>query len=108
MGQVKFPFQNNNGIYLHDTPNKELFAEAQRDLSNGCIRVEDADRLGRWLLGRAAVADAAAPEQHIALPKGVPVYVTYLTAQPSDAGLAFVRDVYGRDRGAGATLAVAY
>jgi murein L,D-transpeptidase YcbB/YkuD len=108
MGQVKFPFQNNNGIYLHDTPNKELFAEAQRDLSNGCIRVEDADRLGRWLLGRAAVADAAAPEQHIALPKGVPVYVTYLTAQPSDAGLAFVRDVYGRDRGAGATLAAAY
>ena len=108
MGQVKFPFQNDDGIYLHDTPNKELFAEAQRDLSNGCIRVEDADRLGRWLLGRAPVTNAQTPEQHVALPKGVPVYVTYLTAQPSDSGLAFVRDPYGRDRGAGASLAAAY
>jgi murein L,D-transpeptidase YcbB/YkuD len=104
MGKVKFSFQNNQGIYLHDTPNKELFAQSNRDLSNGCIRVEDADRLGHWLLGRAPAA-ALAPEQHIALHKGVPVYVTYLTAQPQDRGLAFLPDVYGRDRSGGATLA---
>lgn len=108
MGQVKFPFQNDAGIYLHDTPNKDLFAEQNRDLSNGCIRLEDADRLGRWLLGRQPVTNASAPEQHIALPKGVPVYVTYLTAQPKDSGLAFVPDVYGRDRGTGGALASAY
>jgi murein L,D-transpeptidase YcbB/YkuD len=108
MGQVKFPFQNDGGIYLHDTPNKELFAEAKRDLSNGCIRVEDADRLGRWLLGGQPTTSSVAPEQHVALPKGVPVYVTYLTAQPTNSGLAFLPDVYGRDRAAGAALASAY
>jgi murein L,D-transpeptidase YcbB/YkuD len=108
MGQVKFPFQNDGGIYLHDTPNKELFAEAKRDLSNGCIRVEDADRLGRWLLGGQPTTSSVAPEQHVALPKGVPVYVTYLTAQPTNSGLAFLPDVYGRDRATGAALASAY
>jgi murein L,D-transpeptidase YcbB/YkuD len=108
MGRVKFPFPNNAGIYLHDTPNKELFAEQSRDLSNGCIRVEDADRLGRWMLGRDP-GNADAPEQHVALPRAVPVYVTYLTAQPADGRLAFVRDVYGRDRsGGGAILAASY
>jgi len=108
MGQVKFPFPNDSGIYLHDTPNKELFAEAKRDLSNGCIRVEDADRLGRWLLGREPMANASAPEQHVALPKGVPVYVTYLTAQPNGSGLAMLPDVYGRDRSIGGAMASAY
>ncbi|QIK79080.1 L,D-transpeptidase family protein [Sphingomonas piscis] len=108
MGQIKFPFQNDLGIYLHDTPKKELFAQASRDLSNGCIRLEDAQRLGRWLLGRDPV-QASAPEQHIALPQGVPVYVTYLTAQSENGRLAMLPDVYGRNRSAsGAVVAAAY
>jgi len=108
MGRVKFPFQNNAGIYLHDTPNKDLFAEQNRGLSNGCIRVEDAQRLGHWLLGRE-VSGSEQPEQHIALPRAVPVYVTYLTAQPADGSLAYLPDIYGRDRsGGGAVVAAAY
>ena len=51
MGQLKFGFANANDVYLHDTPNKDLFAQDDRDLSNGCIRLEDAQRLGRWLVG---------------------------------------------------------
>ena len=82
MGKMKFNFANPEGIYLHDTPNKALFAQSNRALSNGCIRLEDAKRLGRWLLGREPVAPTAAAEQHVSLPQGVPVYVTYLTAQP--------------------------
>ncbi len=108
MGQVKFPFQNDAGIYLHDTPNKQLFAEQNRDLSNGCIRLEDAQRLGRWLLGREP-SGSESPEAHIALPRAVPVYVTYLTAQPRDTGVALLPDVYGRDRtGGGSVIAAAY
>src|SRR5688572_6909546 len=38
MGQIKFPLAHGDGIYLHDTPKKELFAQAERKLSNGCIR----------------------------------------------------------------------
>ncbi len=97
MGQVKFGFPNTNDIFLHDTPNKDLFVQASRDLSNGCIRLEDAARLGRWLLGRDLAANSDAPEQHVLLPTPVPVFVTYLTAQASDGQLTFVKDVYGQD-----------
>ncbi len=97
MGKMKFNFANPEGIYLHDTPNKALFAQSNRALSNGCIRLEDAKRLGRWLLGREPVATAGAAEQHVSLPQGVPVYVTYLTAQPHIGEQALVRDVYGWD-----------
>ena len=78
MGRVKFGFANDDGIYLHDTPKKELFAETERNLSNGCIRLEDADRLARWLLGREPTPAAGTPEQHVALPRPVPIIVTYL------------------------------
>ncbi|WP_310467984.1 L,D-transpeptidase family protein [Sphingomonas sp.] len=100
MGKMKFQFPNADGIYLHDTPQRELFAKAQRTLSGGCIRLEDAQRLGHWLLGRAPVAPSAAPEQHVRLPQGVPVYVTYLTLQPVAGQLTQVADVYGRDTAA--------
>ena len=97
MGQMKFGFPNASDIYLHDTPGKDLFAQAGRDLSNGCIRLEDARRLGRWLMGREPAAATNEPEQHVLLPTPVPIYVTYLTAQARDGQLSFVDDVYGRD-----------
>jgi murein L,D-transpeptidase YcbB/YkuD len=78
MGQIKFGLTNGNGIYLHDTPKKELFAESERNLSNGCVRLEDANRFARWLLGDDAPLDASAPEQHVALPRAVPIVITYL------------------------------
>jgi len=106
MGHIKFSFRNNAGIYLHDTPNKQLFSEEDRGLSNGCIRLEDADRLGRWLLGGEPQGEQT-PEQHIALPRPVPVYVTYLTAQSDDGRIALLSDSYGRDRSTGAALASA-
>ena len=57
MGKLKFNFANPEGIYLHDTPNKVLFAQSNRALSNGCIRLEDAKRLCLWLMGREPVGD---------------------------------------------------
>jgi len=107
MGKLKFNFANPEGIYLHDTPNKALFAQSNRALSNGCIRLEDAKRLGRWLMGQEPVAPSAAPEQHVTLPKGIPVYVTYLTAQPHIGEQALVRDVYGWDAQSPITAEVA-
>jgi len=107
MGKMKFNFANPEGIYLHDTPNKALFAQNNRALSNGCIRLEDAKRLGRWLMGREPVAATAEAEQHISLPQGIPVFVTYLTAQPHIGEQALVRDVYGWDPRPAATTAAA-
>jgi murein L,D-transpeptidase YcbB/YkuD len=107
MGRLKFNFANPEGIYLHDTPNKALFAQSNRALSNGCIRLEDAKRLGRWLMGREPVAPTSEAEQHVTLPSGVPVYVTYLTAQPSIGEPKLVRDIYGWDSRSTVTTAAA-
>ena len=97
MGQLKIPFPNGLDIYLHDTPNKALFSQDDRSLSHGCIRLEDAERLGHWLLGREPRAASADPEQNVLLPKPVPIYLTYLTAQVDGGQLSFVDDSYGRD-----------
>ncbi|CAN5117586.1 hypothetical protein BH10PLA2_BH10PLA2_00050 [soil metagenome] len=98
MGRVKFLFPNDEGIYLHDTPNRDLFDKDDRHLSNGCIRLEDAPALGRWLLRRSITAGSKAPEQYVPLPVPVPVYLTYLTATETDAGPAFREDIYALDR----------
>jgi murein L,D-transpeptidase YcbB/YkuD len=98
MGKMKFMFPNNMGIWLHDTPDKDLFGESERMFSAGCVRVEDAPRLARWLFGKPLVPESSAPEQHVALGRPVPVYITYLTAAPSDRGIAIRNDFYKRDR----------
>jgi murein L,D-transpeptidase YcbB/YkuD len=97
MGKVKFEFPNSQGIYLHDTPNKELLRLDGRQLSNGCVRLEDAARFGRWLLDKRLPATGKKPEQRIDLPQLVPIYITYLTAIPENGTIAFHSDVYGRD-----------
>ena len=49
MGKMKFMFPNAQGIWLHDTPEKEKIEDAARLQSNGCVRLEAAPRLERWL-----------------------------------------------------------
>lgn len=100
MGHVKFGFPNAQDIYLHDSPVKELFAQDDRDLSHGCVRLEHAAQLTRWMMGGEPKAPSSAPEQNVALPSPVPIYVTYLTAQAQNGRLSFVDDIYGRDAGA--------
>jgi murein L,D-transpeptidase YcbB/YkuD len=100
MGRIKFGFPNQWDIYLHDTPVKELFAQDDRDLSHGCIRLQDAERLGAWMLGRDPQAASRDPEQNVPLPTPVPIYVTYLTAQVNDGQLSYVDDIYGLDQAA--------
>ena len=97
MGKVKFMFPNAQGIYLHDTPDKALLNLDARQLSSGCVRLEDAGRLGQWLLGKPLPARLRAPEQRIELPEVVPVYITYLTALPEHDRITFRDDVYSRD-----------
>jgi len=98
MGRVKFIFPNEDGIYLHDTPERELLRKPDRHFSNGCIRLEDAATLGRWLLGKPITAAGKTPEQAVPLHIGVPIYLTYLTATATDKGVAFRNDIYGRDQ----------
>jgi murein L,D-transpeptidase YcbB/YkuD len=100
MGDVKLFFVNSGGIFLHDTPDKALFAKEQRNFSNGCVRLEDAQRLTRWLAGSQLQASSSAPEQHVQLRQSVPIYITHLTARAEGGQLTFLDDAYGRDIGA--------
>jgi len=97
MGRMKFMFPNQLGIYLHDTPDRSLLREEGRLFSAGCVRLEDAPRLARWLFGQPPRARGNTPEQQVNLPEPVPVYITYLTVAPEPQGVALREDVYNRD-----------
>ncbi|MBW0006622.1 MAG: L,D-transpeptidase family protein [Sphingomonas sp.] len=100
MGRMKFMFPNEQGIWLHDTPEKEKIEDAARLESNGCVRLEDAPRFARWLFnGRPPQTKGARPEQKVNLPQPVPLYITYLTAVPSGSSIVYFDDFYGKDRG---------
>jgi murein L,D-transpeptidase YcbB/YkuD len=96
MGEMKFEMPNDYGIYLHDTPVKELFAQDDRWLSNGCVRLEDYRRFATWVFPRPPQITSQ-PEQVIELPKAVPVYMTYLTVEADRGGVTFRPDPYGFD-----------
>jgi murein L,D-transpeptidase YcbB/YkuD len=107
MGDLKFPFPNDLDIFLHDTPHKEYFARASRNLSNGCVRLEDARRFGRWLLGTEPTPPSTDAEIQVQLPLGVPIYLTYTTVQVRDGKLAYFADPYGLDPKGGSARSVA-
>jgi len=99
MGNYKFPFANGLGIYLHDTPNKVPFADQNRWISNGCVRLEDAARFARWVHGQMPWSNSSAPEQHVQVAKGLPIFLTYLSVRSDGASLTYLDDPYSLDGG---------
>lgn len=98
MGQVKFMLPNPLGVYLHDTSERSLFHDASRFDSAGCVRVQYPRWLANWLLQRTVRLDQAkAPDERLDVPRPVPVYILYLTAQPTAKGLTFAHDIYQRN-----------
>jgi murein L,D-transpeptidase YcbB/YkuD len=96
MGKMKFEIPNDYGIYLHDTPHKDLFAKDDRWLSNGCIRLEDYKRFASWVFGGVPQARTSR-EQTFDVQQPVPVFITYLTASARGNGVMFRPDPYGWD-----------
>ena len=102
LGLVKFLFPNDFNIYLHDTPNRELFKEDVRAFSHGCIRVEKPSELAQWVLGWDAarvdgVMKGSKDNQSVRVPTKLPVFITYGTAYIRDGQLYFGNDLYSRD-----------
>jgi murein L,D-transpeptidase YcbB/YkuD len=98
MGQMKFMIPNDFGIYLHDVPDAEepMFKSSERWISNGCIRLQDATRLDKWVFGNPPKPDGT-PDERVDVPDPVPVYITYFTVAPSADGVTFRPDLYNRD-----------
>jgi murein L,D-transpeptidase YcbB/YkuD len=68
--------------------------------SGGCVRLEDAPRLSKWMFGETLSPKGAGPDERVDLDKPIPVYIAYLTAMPEGGGIAFYDDIYGRDQAA--------
>jgi murein L,D-transpeptidase YcbB/YkuD len=96
MGEMKFEMPNDYGIYLHDTPKKELFAETNRWISNGCVRLEDYRRFASWFF-EDVPEGRSGTEELVYLPQPVPVFMTYLTVEPWGNGVRFRADPYRYD-----------
>jgi murein L,D-transpeptidase YcbB/YkuD len=102
---MKFMFLNKYHVYLHDTPAGALFAEAQRDFSHGCIRLQHPMDLAVYLLqsplwDRDAILLALddAVDRSVPLPQPIPIHLLYWTAwAAADGTIQFRRDIHGRD-----------
>jgi murein L,D-transpeptidase YcbB/YkuD len=101
LGLVKFLFPNDFNIYLHDTPNHELFDKDVRAFSHGCIRLEKPDELAQYVLGwpleKVQAYEQGEDNRSVRLPHKLPVYITYFTTYTRDGQLYFGNDLYGRD-----------
>jgi murein L,D-transpeptidase YcbB/YkuD len=108
LGRIKFNFPNKFQVYLHDTPEKRLFAADRRAFSHGCMRVENPTMFGQVILAlamkepmpnsRQLQSMFGQDEKVFRLEKRPMVHLTYQTAYVDDAGkLVFRDDIYGFD-----------
>ena len=107
LGKIKFLFKNESAVYLHDTPAQAAFKQSMRAVSHGCVRLEKPLELAHVLFGdgkqyEQIKADMAQTENQtardIALPKQIPIYLTYFTAWKAEDGtIQFRKDIYGLD-----------
>jgi murein L,D-transpeptidase YcbB/YkuD len=115
LGLVKFMFPNQYDIYLHSTPQPELFTRSRRDFSHGCIRVQKPEDLAVWVLAASGTSGGAkgdwdADRVHAAMTGGpdnytvslktpIPIVIFYATAIVAEDGQThFFDDLYGYDQ----------
>jgi murein L,D-transpeptidase YcbB/YkuD len=114
LGRIKFMFPNQFNVYLHDTPARHLFEEAERSFSHGCIRVEQPENFAAVVLGpdgwspdRIYTPIKSGERMIVTLKEPLAVHIAYLTAWVNkDGTVHFKNDVYGRDAILAAALLV--
>jgi murein L,D-transpeptidase YcbB/YkuD len=118
LGLVKFLFPNDYDVYMHSTPELNLFALTRRDRSHGCVRLQHADQMAQWVLSndqpnggwdQDKVDDAMNGDDNnktINLKSPLPVLIGYFTAMADEDGsMHFFDDIYGYDKQMEAALA---
>ncbi|KUO55940.1 MAG: hypothetical protein APF80_12220 [Alphaproteobacteria bacterium BRH_c36] len=107
LGLVRIDMPNSETVYMHDTPMKQLFGQASRAYSAGCVRVENVMNFTDWIAkyelgweqpGRSEAVIAAGQPLDLTLTRPVPVIFAYITAWGEPNGtVEFRRDIYDRD-----------
>ena len=113
LGIFKFNFNNPYSVYLHDTNQRYLFANSNRALSHGCVRVQNWESLAFYIAKRDSVANegkhisynedsiktwiAKQSRKTIMIRKRLPLFIEYFTCEAKDDHIVFYKDVYGDD-----------
>jgi L,D-transpeptidase YcbB len=105
LGGIKFVFPNDENIYLHDTPTRQLFERDRRDFSHGCIRLEAPLALARFVLQdepgwtdeRIREAMDKGVSTTLRLKQPLPVLIAYSTVIVKSGTVFFFPDLYGQD-----------
>jgi len=116
LGVLRLDMSNQYGVYMHDTPMKNLFDQRSRPFSAGCVRVQNVFDLADWIAhyepgweqpGRVRQQLATGQQFELKLTRPVPVHFVYITAwaEPSTGEVEFRQDIYGRD---GSVLQASY
>ena len=108
MGVVKFTFPSQHTIFMHDTVDKWMFAQSQRTLSHGCLRLRNPMKMAELVLAEDKGWDAAKVEQtmsdgprnnEIVIEKKIPMHLVYFTAWVGDDGkVRTFGDIYGHEK----------
>jgi murein L,D-transpeptidase YcbB/YkuD len=114
LGVVKFSFPSQHTIYMHDTPDRYMFAASQRTLSHGCLRLRNPVKLAELLLSEDKGWSATKIDDlikngplnnEIAIERKIPMHIAYFTAWVDEQGkLQTYRDVYGHEKRVGQAL----
>lgn len=101
LGELKILFPNKHAIYMHDTPQKDLFSRDSRAFSHGCVRLQDPRAMAAAVLGKSVEYVTAKLAKGHSMERTnlkIPVYVAYFTAWPDkDGKVGYFDDIYDRD-----------
>ncbi len=113
LGVMKFVFDNKYSVYLHDTNQRYLFANSNRSLSHGCVRVQDWQALAFYILRNDSLISKGTnytkvdsvktwlsnkQKRSIPVKNKIPVYIRYITCEGKNGGILFYDDVYAEDK----------
>jgi L,D-transpeptidase YcbB len=106
LGSVRIDFPSVHGVYIHDTPSKNLFGEDFSFAAPGCMRAQNVRELVYWILAEspgwskaeidAVIRSGERRDAKVARP--LPLYWIYITAWATPDGVVQFRDdIYNRD-----------
>lgn len=115
LGVIKFNFSNPYSVYLHDTNQRYLFKNKSRDLSHGCVRVQEWDKLAFYIANNDSLMSAAKDSlkytsdsiknwisrkerRRVVVKNQVKLFIRYFTCDGKDGHIRFYDDIYGEDR----------
>jgi murein L,D-transpeptidase YcbB/YkuD len=106
LGSIRINFPSQYGVYMHDTPLKNLFGDDFRFHSSGCMRIQNVRQLVAWLLDETKgwspeeidKVIKSGEQKNARLKTPVPLHWVYVTAwSASDGVVQFREDIYSRD-----------